>query len=237
MNSDSVNKETEGAGVPRARRPRPVHGWARVAITGGVTLALVLGIVGWRLTRGVEEYGATTVGPPAPTTNPTESVSPVPVTDGQPPVATPVPPVKLEIPAIGVVASVRPVGIDQDSGEVEVPRSVDTVGWYRFGPDLGSASGSVVIAGHVDSAEQGKGAFFKLRDLVEGAQVRVTGSDGTTRTFTIRSREVFEKAAVPLDRLFARDGDLRLTLVTCGGSFDTATRHYRDNIVLTASPS
>jgi sortase (surface protein transpeptidase) len=234
-----VSQETEGAGVPRgwAHRLRPVRGWAWLAIAAGVALALVLGIVGWRLTRGVEEYGATVASPPAPTTNPTASAVPVPVTDGQPPAATPVRPIRLEIPTIDVAASVKPVGIDQDTGEVEVPRSVDTVGWYRYGPDLGSAGGSVVIAGHVDSAEQGKGAFFRLRDLAEGAQVRVTGSDGAVRTFTVRSREVFEKAAVPLDRLFARDGDLRLTLVTCGGSFDAATRHYRDNIVLTASPS
>ena len=234
-----MSQDREGAGVPRGwvHRRRPVKGWARVAIATGVALALVLGILGWRLTRGVEEYGAAMVNPPTPATNPTESVVPVPVTDGQLPTATPVPPVRLEIPAIGVAASVKPVGIDQDSGELEVPRSVDTVGWYRYGPDLGSAGGSVVIAGHVDSAEQGEGAFFRLRDLAEGAQLRVTGADGAVRTFTVRSREVFAKAAVPLDRLFARDGDLRVTLVTCGGSFDAATRHYRDNIVLTASLS
>jgi sortase (surface protein transpeptidase) len=94
----------------------------------------------------------------------------------------------------------------------------------------------VVIAGHVDSATQGGGAFFRLRDLRPGDEVTVAGSDGATRTFSVVSREVFEKAAVPLDQLFARDGPPRLTLITCGGAFDASSRHYRDNVVVTAQP-
>jgi hypothetical protein len=27
-----------------------------------------------------------------------------------------------------------------------------------------------------------------------------------------------------------------LTLITCGGPFDARTRHYRDNVVVTAEP-
>jgi hypothetical protein len=47
---------------------------------------------------------------------------------------------------------------------------------------------------------------------------------------------VYAKSSAPLDRLFARDGPPRLTLVTCGGSFDRGTGHYRDNVVVTATP-
>jgi hypothetical protein len=36
--------------------------------------------------------------------------------------------------------------------------------------------------------------------------------------------------------MFARDGLLRLRLITCDGPFDAKTRHYRDNVVVTASP-
>jgi hypothetical protein len=39
-----------------------------------------------------------------------------------------------------------------------------------------------------------------------------------------------------LDKYFARDGAVRLTLITCGGPFDQDTRHYRDNVVVTAVP-
>jgi sortase (surface protein transpeptidase) len=117
-----------------------------------------------------------------------------------------------------------------------VPPSVDQVGWYRFGPGLDAVSGSVVIAGHVDSAEQGKGAFFRLRALVPGDPITVTGVDGVSHAFRVTQREEWEKSKIPLERYFARDGAVRLTLITCGGPFDQRTRNYRDNIVITATP-
>ena len=42
------------------------------------------------------------------------------------------------------------------------------------------------------------------------------------------------KTRIPLERYFARDGALRVTLITCGGPFDRTTGHYRDNVVVTA---
>ena len=56
------------------------------------------------------------------------------------------------------------------------------------------------------------------------------------REFRVIGRERYRKSRIPLDRYFARDGALRLTLITCGGPFDAATGHYRDNVVVTASP-
>jgi sortase (surface protein transpeptidase) len=117
-----------------------------------------------------------------------------------------------------------------------VPRSVDTVGWYRYGPGLDTPSGAVVIAGHVDSATQGAGAFFRLRDVEAGAEVRLAGPDGSTRLYTVTAREVFAKSQAPLERVFAREGSPRLILITCGGEFDSDIRRYSDNIVITAVP-
>ena len=41
---------------------------------------------------------------------------------------------------------------------------------------------------------------------------------------------------LPLDRLFARDGPPRLTLITCGGPFLPEYLSYRDNVVVVAEP-
>jgi len=46
----------------------------------------------------------------------------------------------------------------------------------------------------------------------------------------------FPKDTAPLAELFARSGQPRLTLITCGGSFDAAGGSYRDNVVITAVP-
>jgi hypothetical protein len=50
------------------------------------------------------------------------------------------------------------------------------------------------------------------------------------------SRELISKRALPLERIFARTGPPRLTLVTCGGPFLPETGRYRDNVVVVAEP-
>jgi hypothetical protein len=146
-------------------------------------------------------------------------------------------PTRLQIGKLGLSARVDAVGIDDRTGDFAVPPSVDIVGWYRYGPGLNATAGSIVIAGHVDSAREGGGAFFRLRDLGPGDEVTVTGSDGTARRFTVAAREIYAKSKIPLERYFARDGAARLTLITCGGPFDATTHHYRDNVVITAQPT
>lgn len=170
--------------------------------------------------------------------SPAASGPSVPVVEGAlPSAAAEVAPARLRIPAIGVNARVNPVAVDPKTNDFAVPPSIDQVGWYRFGPGVTATAGSVVIAGHVDAAEQGAGAFFKLRDLKRGDPVEVARPDGTVARFTVVAREIYQKTAIPLDKYFARDGALRLTLITCGGPFDKATGHYRDNVVVTAAPA
>ena len=145
-------------------------------------------------------------------------------------------PVGLVVPDLDLDATVTEVGVDPKTGDFDVPPSVDRVGWYRFGPGMSATEGSIVIAGHVDSAAQGKGAFFKLGGLEEGDPITLRGASGTKK-FKVVGRERYEKTKIPLDKYFARDGSLRLTLITCGGPFDKATGHYRDNVVVTATPA
>jgi hypothetical protein len=162
----------------------------------------------------------------------------VPSGSGALPTADPtVRPTELRIAELNLTARVQPVGIDAATGDFAVPPSIDVVGWYRYGPGLEATAGSVVIAGHVDSADQGKGAFFGLRGLDRGDPVTVTGTDGRKRAYRVVAREIYTKTAIPLDRYFARDGAPRLTLITCGGPFDPKTHYYRDNVVITAEPT
>jgi hypothetical protein len=150
--------------------------------------------------------------------------------------AAEVAPARLRIGALDLDAAVAPVGIDPETGDFAVPPSVDRVGWYRFGPGFAATAGSIVIAGHVDSTEQGQGAFFRLGRLDRGDRITLTDAGGKAREFRAVARERYPKSSIPLDRYFARDGSVRLTLITCGGPFDARTRHYRDNVVVTAEP-
>jgi sortase (surface protein transpeptidase) len=138
------------------------------------------------------------------------------------------------VPTLGIDAAVDPVGVEPD-GQMTIPAEVDRVGWYRFGPTPGHA-GSAVIAGHVDSRTQGLGAMAPLREATAGDEVLVTDATGTASRWRIVSRELISKQALPLDRLFAREGPPRLTLITCGGPFLPEFQSYQDNVIVVAEP-
>ena len=144
-------------------------------------------------------------------------------------------PVRLLIPAISVDALIEPVGVEPDTSQVAIPGNVSDVGWYRFGPRPGD-DGSAVIVGHVDARSQGPGALFRLSDLDPGDRLVVAMSDGTRRMFSIVARRQYPKYALP-PQVFRRSGAPQLAMITCGGPFDQATGHYRDNIVVYAVPA
>ncbi|WP_018833750.1 class F sortase [Salinispora tropica] len=211
---------------------------ALAAVAAGAAALAVAALVAYTF-RPAADVGADEVAALASTSPSTAgSRSQVPVNKGDLPTGMEVvPPVGLRIPTIGVTATVNAVGINPQTSEFEVPPSVDQVGWYRYGPGLEAPAGSVVIAGHVDSSTQGEGAFFRLKELDQGDTLTVTGSDGQERDYRVIAREEYQKTTIPLDRYFARDGDQRLTLITCGGPFDADARRYRDNLVVTAVPA
>lgn len=194
---------------------------------------------------------ATTPAPAAPSSTPRPSATPVASgstaprtsraatpTDPAPvgsAAGTPSRPVRVDIGAVSLDAPVVPVGVGAD-GEVQIPERISTVGWYRYAGEPGAGQGSTVLVGHVDSAVDGEGAFFRLRNVGRGDTVRVRTAAGRELTYRVISRVQFPKPDVPLDDLFAVTGAPRLTLITCGGSFDATRRSYRDNVVVTAVP-
>jgi sortase (surface protein transpeptidase) len=143
--------------------------------------------------------------------------------------------VRVHLPGIGVTAPVRAVGVDA-RGDVAIPERVDSVGWYRYSAAPGTSAGSTVLVGHVDSAASGAGAFFRLRDLGRDDRVVLDLAGGRRLSYRVVSRAEFPKTSVPLPDLFSLAGPARLTLITCGGSFDAAVGSYRDNMVITAVP-
>lgn len=217
----------------RRDAPRPVPGRALLMLAAGAVLTTVFGVVSCRAAPA-NDFGVPVATAPAA---PSPAASRVPIRDGDPPVAAADAPGRLAIPALELKATVEAVGIDPTTGDLAVPPSVDRVGWYRFGPGFSAAAGSIVVAGHVDSAAEGEGAFFRLGSLGAGDAVTLAGPGGRTRTFRVVARERYRKTAIPLAKYFARDGAARLTLITCGGPFDSRTRHYRDNVVITAVPA
>ena len=142
-------------------------------------------------------------------------------------------PVSIAIPALGIEAPIIALGVD-DEGRMDIPRDVDEVGWYRYGPTPGEG-GSAVLSAHVDSRSQGPGVFFRLGTLTPGDVIEVVSEEGT-QAWVVRAVQTVEKDELPLDRVFARDGEPVLTLITCGGSFSRSLNSYDSNVVVVAVP-
>jgi hypothetical protein len=130
---------------------------------------------------------------------------------------------------------VVPVGV-ADDGTMELPTTVQAIGWYKFGARPADRSGTTVLAGHVDTRKEGLGPLAGLRTVDRGAAIRVTAADGTTHRYRVGEVQVIRKARLPLDQIFARGGAETLIVITCGGPYDRETG-YRDNVVLTARPA
>jgi hypothetical protein len=148
------------------------------------------------------------------------------------PVGAGTPPVELVLPVRDVRAPVVAVTTGPE-GALLVPDPPATVGWWSPSALVGSATGTTVLAGHVDTVAGGIGALAVLRHVAAGEEVALRGADGRTVGYRVTTRRQYAKAELPPE-VFAAGGPPRLVLITCGGEFDRRTRHYADNVVVFA---
>jgi sortase (surface protein transpeptidase) len=146
----------------------------------------------------------------------------------------PSPPVRVEIPSIGVSSRLVRLGLNAD-GTMEVPRDYDLAGWFTGGAMPGQ-DGPAVISGHVDS-KSGPAVFYRLRDLRRGDTIRVQRAHGDWLAFEVTGTARYAKAEFPTDAVFGPVTGPVLRVITCGGDFDRASGHYLDNVVVTATPT
>jgi hypothetical protein len=141
-------------------------------------------------------------------------------------------PQRITVAGAGIDAAVVPVAVT--AGQLEVPEDGRMLGWWGAGAAPARGQGTVVVAGHVDTVAQGPGALYRLETLVRGQQVSVSTPVGPV-TYRVEARQAYRKGRLPPD-IFSTDGSPRLALITCGGSFDAATRTYAYNVVVYAVP-
>lgn len=202
-----------------------------------MTIRLTIAAVAVLLLAGCSAAPASQELAPEPTPQGAGEIAPdIPTTSSELKAPrAPVPPVSVDVPSAGIRVSVAPVGVQPD-GLMELPADVKIAGWYKFGPDPLSPTGTTVLAAHVDSIEYGLGPFAGLKNLPAGTQVVVSLSNGSTATYAIESVTSVLKEQLPLADVFDRSGAPRLVLITCGGQFNYSSGSYSDNIVVVATP-
>ncbi len=176
---------------------------------------------------------APTTPPQQPAPQPTATKPPAapapPVTSGPPPRNVGVP-VRVIVPSLGVDASVEHVGVDPD-GNMATPDDPWNTGWYAPGSRPGQ-TGNSAIAGHVDYHGIGPVVFWDLNKIAVGAEVLVVTDSGQTLRFTVRGSEYYVPENAPLQEIFGQTNSVNLNLITCGGTFNPATRHYDQRLVI-----
>jgi sortase (surface protein transpeptidase) len=76
--------------------------------------------------------------------------------------------------------------------------------------------------------------FSRLGELRRGDRIVVGLQGGRSRSFLVGRVERRPKSALPTRRIWDRTRRPVLRLITCGGSFDRSTGHYRDNVIVYA---
>ena len=186
---------------------------------------MVAGVAGLALSRG----GGTAPEPAAARVSAPAGAAAVPWPGARGQVARPV---RLIIPAIGVRTRLIRLGLTS-AGTLQVPGSTGVAGWFDRSPRPG-ATGSAIIAGHIDSVA-GPAVFFRLRSLRPGDRVYVRRADGTLAVFRVTAVRTYLKARFPTAAVYGPAPGPQLRLITCGGTFDPALGSYLSNVVVYAT--
>ncbi|HEY6798335.1 MAG TPA: class F sortase [Kineosporiaceae bacterium] len=143
-------------------------------------------------------------------------------------------PLEFRLPS-GATAPIKDSGLHPD-GALVIPDDPATVGWWDGGALAGDAYGSVVIAGHVDSARYGLGVMAELKTLRTGQVVELRAGGRRMRYRVTSRRSVPQAELAARTDAFRQDIPPRLVLITCGGAFDPVRHRYQDNLIIYAAP-
>lgn len=145
------------------------------------------------------------------------------------------PPTTVSIDRIGVESALQPLGLNDD-GSLEVPAVgplYDRAAWFTGSPRPGEV-GPAVLLGHVNGSGGAPSVFFRLAELQAGHQVTVHREDGSRAHFEVYLVEQHPKDSFPTAAVYGDTRGPELRLITCAGTWDPGTGHYRDNTVVFA---
>lgn len=143
------------------------------------------------------------------------------------------PPTRIQISALEIDAQVITLDMGPDM-ILPIPDNGRVVAWYSYGARLGEG-GNAVLAGHVDWNHE-LAVFWRLREARPGQTVTLYGVAGQAYDYKIEwVRDYPEAAAEGIAELRPGGEATTITLVTCTGRFDAATRSYLDRRMVRAT--
>lgn len=151
----------------------------------------------------------------------------------RPPVLKTVPPSRIVVPAIGVDAPIFELGVNSN-GEMDSPDGPSPVGWYNFSPTPGNP-GNTVMSGHRDWHTGVTGVFWRLSEIKPGDRITVQLIDGNKIEYIAAISALIGSGDLPIAEVVGQTEVETITLITCEGVFNSASREYDKRRVIWAS--
>lgn len=210
--------------------------WNRLSLTimaAGITALLAagllfalafMGIVGDKNGNSVPGTGTSFIIAETPVPTPTSLPPP-----SEAPIA------RIKIPKFEVDAPIQIRGVDANR-VMETPDGPENVAWYDFTARPGFGS-NAVFSGHVDYINYGAAVFYNIGNLAHGDTIEVALEDGTVYTYSVF--EQYQVSAEPTDeelrKIVGGTPNEVVTLITCGGTFNSSTHQYDRRTIVRAS--
>ena len=167
-------------------------------------------------------FGDISTPTPGPTATPSAEFSP----------GSAAPIARIIIPKAEIDAPVVVRGVD-NAGVMIAPDNAYDVAWYDFSAQPGFG-GNAVFAGHVDYIRVGPAVFWNLKDLEQGDIIEIQQADGTSIKYAVNFKQQYDAATAPVNDIVGATPKESVTLITCGGTFNTVTRQYDQRLVVRA---
>jgi LPXTG-site transpeptidase (sortase) family protein len=162
----------------------------------------------------------------------TPTAGPTPTPSNRFPAGSTAPVARLRIPSVDIDAPVVVRGLDE-TGKMLTPDNAYDTAWYEFTSRPGS-DGNAVFSGHVDWHTVGAAVFWNLKDLEQGDIIEVEMEDGAKYTYSVNTKIAYDAATAPVDAIVGPTPDQTITLITCTGTFSSASHQYDQRLVVTA---
>ncbi|MFK4637156.1 sortase (surface protein transpeptidase) [Paenarthrobacter histidinolovorans] len=145
-------------------------------------------------------------------------------------------PMEVAIPSLEIHAGLIEVGLEPGTNKMEIP-SPEKIGYYTPAAPIGAATGSTLLAGHVNNGLS-PGALWNLAKAQKGAHVYITNSTGQQFTYKITTARTIQRQPLPEDT-YTLDGTPQLVIITCAGepAPDGKVLNYTQNTIITAVPA
>lgn len=140
----------------------------------------------------------------------------------------------IALPSVNVLSSLTQT--DTKDGDLVIPEPPETT-WYKQSAELGSPTGTSILAGHVNFGFDQAAPFHELHRVEKGAPVFVRDFKGVEREYKVSSIKVHPWNALPAE-LFDTENTSRIVLVTCSGPVqgEGDYRTFTNNLVVEAVP-